>query len=286
MHWSMPLPLYARGVPNLYTIHDLIPLRLPHTTLHDRRAFMTLHEEVARRADRILVVSEATRQDVVKLLKVAEGRVFNTHQSISLPPQLTSRTDAETADEIERVFELEWKEYFLHFGAVEPKKNLGRIVEAYLSSGSATPLVLVGAPGWLHQSETALLEQVKRDRTRASDRIRRYEYTSQSLMISLIRGAKAVLFPSLYEGFGLPVLEAMTLSTAVLTSQAGALAEVAGSAALLVDPCDTQAIAAGIRALDADAGLISDLEARGRRQAARFTPERYRERLREAYAGF
>lgn len=285
MHWTTPLPLYACGRPNIYTIHDLIPLRLPHTTLHDRRAFLSLHQEVARRADRIVVVSEATRQDVIRMLQVSEERVFNTYQAVSLPPRLTSRTDEEAAVELEQVFGLKWKRYFLHFGAIEPKKNLGRIAEAYLSSGSMTPLVLVGAPGWLHQGETALLDQVERDRRPVAGRIRRYDYTSQALMISLIRGARAVLFPSLYEGFGLPVLEAMTLSTAVLTSRVGALSEVAGSAALSVDPYDVQEIAAGIRALDSDDDLLADLEVRGRLQAGQFTPERYRARLAEVYAG-
>jgi glycosyltransferase involved in cell wall biosynthesis len=104
------------------------------------------------------------------------------------------------------------------------------------------------------------------------------------MLISLIRGAKGLLFPSLYEGFGLPVLEAMTLSTAVLSSTAGALPEIAGEAALLVDPYDVQAITRGIRSLDTDASLRSELEVRGRTQAAKFSPEAYRARLTEAYS--
>lgn len=283
MHWTMPQPLFAPGRPNIYTIHDLIPLRLPHTTLHDRQAFLKLHEAVARRADRILVVSEATQRDVMRILKVDEDRVINTYQAVFLPLELTQRTDAATADEIDRIFGLEWKSYYLHFGAIEPKKNLGRLSEAYLSSGSTTPFVQVGAPGWLHQAETALLEQVERDGRPAAGQIRRYEYTSLSLLISLIRGARAVLFPSLYEGFGLPVLEAMTLSTAVLTSNVGALAEIAGDAALLVDPYDVQSIAQGIRALDSDHDLVADLQARGLAQAELFTLDRYKSRLSQAY---
>ena len=283
MHWTTPLPLFAPGRLNFYTIHDLIPLRLPHTTLHDRRAFMRLHETVARRADRIVVVSETTRQDVIRMLKVEEHRVVTTYQAVAFPPELTQRTDAVTADEVERVFGLEWKGYYLHFGAVEPKKNLGRLSEAYVASGSKRPFVQIGGPGWLHRSETALLEQIERDGRPVAGQIRRYEYTSLRLLISLIRGARAVLFPSLYEGFGLPVLEAMTLSTAVLTSNSGALAEIAGDAALLVDPYDTDSIAAGIGALDADPDLVSSLEKRGLVQAARFTPTLYRKRLAQAY---
>lgn len=285
MHWTTPMPLYAVGRPNIFTIHDLIPLRLPSTTLHDRAAFFALHEAVARRADRIVVVSETTRQDVVRLLGVDEDRVINTYQAVSLPTDLTERPVAAAAADIEAVFGLAWKGYFLHFGAVEPKKNLGRLAEAYISSGSKIPLILIGAPGWLHESETALLDQVEREGRPVAGQIRRYEYTSLSMLINLIRGARAVLFPSLYEGFGLPVLEAMTLSTAVMTSDRGALKEVAGDAALLVDPYDVASMAAGIEALDADSDLVAALESRGRLQAEKFTPARYRMRLAEAYAG-
>jgi glycosyltransferase involved in cell wall biosynthesis len=185
---------------------------------------------------------------------------------------------------LEGVFNLGWKDYFLHFGAIEPKKNLGRIVEAYLASGSKTPLVLIGGRAWLDEGETALLSQVKRDGGPNADRIRQYEYMPFSLLVSLIRGARATLFPSLYEGFGLPVLESMALSTAVLTSTGGSLPEVAGDAAIVVDPYDVQGIARGIQALDADHAMNAECVARGLIQAARFTPEAYQERLRALYA--
>ena len=103
-------------------------------------------------------------------------------------------------------------------------------------------------------------------------------------LMSLIRGARGVLFPSLYEGFGLPLLEAMLMGAPVLTSTAGSLPEVAGDAALLVDPYDVDAIRDGIRALDRDADLRAHLVERGRIRAEAFSPERYRERLRAAYA--
>ena len=186
--------------------------------------------------------------------------------------------------ELEGVFNLGWKGYFLHFGAIEPKKNLGRIVEAYLASGVQTPLVIVGGRAWLDEGETALLDQVKRDGGPGADRIRRYEYMPFSMLISLIRGAKATLFPSLYEGFGLPVLESMALGTAVLTSTGGSLPEVAGDAAVSVDPYDVQAMTRGLQALDADEDLRADLVARGHVRAALFTPEIYQGRLRELYA--
>lgn len=283
MHWTSTLPLYAKGLPNIYTIHDLIPLRLPHTTLDDKAVYGALCKTIADRADHIAVVSETTRQDVIRLLGVSEDRVTNTYQAVNIPYKLANRLQSDVVTELEGVFNLGWKEYFLHFGAVEPKKNLGRIVEAYLASGSKTPLVLIGGRAWLDEGEVALLNQVKRDGGASAEKIRQYDYMPFSMLISLIRGAKATLFPSLYEGFGLPVLESMALSTAVLTSTGGALPEVAGSAAFVVDPYDVQDITAGIRAIDTDEGLRSHLEASGLIQARKFSREAYQARLVELY---
>jgi glycosyltransferase involved in cell wall biosynthesis len=283
MHWTTLLPLHARNVPNIYTIHDLIPLRLPHTTLNNKPLFLNMCREVARRADHIAVVSEATRQDVIRMLGVSEDRVTNTYQAVNLPPELINRPQTDIETELDAAFSLEWGSYFLHFGAVEPKKNLSRVVEAYLASGVTTPLVVIGGPGWMSEPEMALLKQTQSVHGENS-RIRLYEYMSYSLLITLIRGAKGVLFPSLYEGFGLPVLEAMSLGAPVLTSDQGSLPEVAGDAALQVAPYDVQAIARGIRQLDADSDWRAQASQRGRLQAAKFNPDAYRDKLRELYA--
>lgn len=282
MHWTTPMPLVAASIPNIYTIHDLIPVRLPHTTLHDRDAFLSLHRAAVRKADHIAVISETTRQDVVRILGVPEDRVTNTYQAIA-QPETGDEVRVRAERQIESTFALEWKRYFLHFGAVEPKKNLGRLVEAYLASGVQTPLVVVGGPGWLGDDELVLLNQFRRQSAQ-KDRIQFLEYVSRPMLMALIRGAKATLFPSLYEGFGLPVLESMAVSTAVLTSSNGSLREVAGEAAVLVEPNDIAAIAAGILALDSDGDLRSALEDAGLSQATRFSPGAYQNRLRDMYA--
>lgn len=284
MQWTATVPLYAKGVPNIYTIHDLIPLRLPHTTADNKSKYLELCRGIVRKADHIAVVSETTRQDVIRILGVEESRVTNTYQAVSIPAHLAARPQEDLVLELEGIFQLGWKDYFLHFGAIEPKKNLGRIVEAYLASGVMAPLVIVGGRAWLEEGETRLLDQVKREGGPHADRIRRYEYLPFSMLISLIRGAKATLFPSLYEGFGLPVLESMALETAVLTSTGGALPEVAGEAALSVDPYDTQAMSRGIQALDRDEALRNDLVRLGLAQAAKFSPAAYQARLTALYA--
>lgn len=284
MHWTCPLPLQAKGMANLFTFHDLIPLRLPFTTQDDKGAYTALCRSAAERADHIVVVSETTRRDVIELLGVPEHRVTNTYQAVSLPAELVARPLVEVEADVERVLGLGWQGYYLYFGAVEPKKNLARIIEAHLGSGVSAPLVIVGGRGWLDADETAFLNQIAANPDAGvSSRIRQFEYMPFPLLVSLIRGARAVLFPSLYEGFGLPVLEAMLLGTPVLTSTAGSLPEVAGDAAIMVDPYDVDAIRRGIRTIDADAGLREHLSAQGRIRAETFSPAAYRDRLTKLY---
>lgn len=283
VHWTTVLPLHARAAANVYTIHDMIPLRLPHTTLDNKRQFLAACRRIARKADHIAVVSEATRRDVIQLLGVAEERVTTTWQSVSIPERLRAASDEAVAAELEGVFKLGWKGYFLFFGAIEPKKNLARIVEAYLASGSDLPLVVVGGRAWLDEEETALMHQARRDKKVRKKRIKLYDYLPFSMLVSLIRGARATVFPSLYEGFGLPVLESMLLGTPVITSTAASLPEVAGDAAILVDPYDVAALAREIRRLGSDDDLAAELSARGPSQAAKFSPEVCQARLAEMY---
>ena len=109
------------------------------------------------------------------------------------------------------------------------------------------------------------------------------DYAPFPLLVSLIRGAKALVFPSLYEGFGLPVLEAMSLGTPVITSNTASIPEVAGDAAMLVDPYDPRAIADAMKAISADSTLRDTLSGRGRVQAELFSADRYRDRLEALY---
>ena len=292
-HWTCALPLYEPRTPNFYTLHDLVPLRLPFTTLDNKRGFYALCKALIAKGERIITVSEQSRADIIRMLGAPEDKVVNTYQSVEVPEALLQASDTEVASQLESVFDLAWRGYFLFFGAIEPKKNLPRIVEAYLGSGVKAPLVIIGGRAWLKDQQQDLLYDdlvqasvLKDGVLKRADRVRQYDYMPFRLLVSLIRGARATLFPSLYEGFGLPVLESMLLGTPVLTSTAGSLPEIAGDAAVLVDPYDIDAIRAGIRTLDADEPLRAELANRGRLQAAKFSPERYRERLEEAYRPF
>jgi len=284
LHCTYQLPVRAKGARNIYTIHDLVPLRLPYTTLDNKRQTYTLLRKIAAEADHIVTVSENSKQDIVQLLGVDEDRITNTYEAAEFPPELLARPDDQVAEQLRGSFGLEMQEYLLFYGALEPKKNVARLIDAYLLSGVDIPLVITGALGWANKNEARMLADFRAGRrSEGAPRIYHYEYVSIPMLVMLIRGARAVVFPSLYEGFGLPVLEAMLLGTPVVTSRTSSLPEIAGDAALYVNPYDIDSIAQAIKRIAADEGLRNELSRLGRAQAAMFSVERYRERIAELY---
>lgn len=278
MHWTCPLPLHAPHAANVLTVHDIIPLKLPHTTTDRKETYFRMVREACDRADHIASVSETTKADLVRFLGVKEEKITVTYQPI-LPPESSDReTDAAW---LKDTLGLDWDGYFIFYGAVEPKKNLGRIIEAFLDARTDAPLVVVGGRTWLAEHETGLLEAALSYGARP--RILKLDYLPRSSLERVLRGARATLFPSLYEGFGLPVLESMALGAPVLTSRGGAVGEVAGDAAVLVDPYDADDIRRGIERLDSDRQLRQSLRVQGQSRAEAFTPEAYRRRLELIY---
>ncbi|WP_353227688.1 glycosyltransferase family 1 protein [Novosphingobium sp.] len=289
-HWTYPLPIRLKGRPNVYTMHDVVPLKLPYTTLDNKRFYLRLMKRIARVADHIITVSECSKRDLIDLVGIPEHRITNTYQSVDIPEKFLAKSDEEVAREVEGTVGVDYKGYYLFWGSIEPKKNIGRMIEGYLASKVTAPLVIVGAMAWKSDEELRLLndENIVFRRTIENDEFTRKRvmilpYAPFSLLVSLIRGARATLFPSIYEGFGLPVLEAMLLGTPVISSNTASLPEVAGDAALLVDPYDTSAIARALRTIDGDEALRADMAARGRVQAAKFSRTAYRERLAQVY---
>jgi glycosyltransferase involved in cell wall biosynthesis len=288
-HWTFPLPLRANARANIYTVHDLVPVRLPYTTLDWKYYYLKSMRKIAKTADHIVTVSENSKRDIMEIFGVEEKRITNTYQAVNIPAAVLNRPRDAVADELSGVFGLGHREYLLFFGSFEPKKNINRIVQAYLASKVKIPLVVVVAQSWQSDEETRLLNQIldedrTYDRSKERRRIRRYEYMPYRLLMTLLQGARALVFPSLYEGFGLPVLEAMTLGTPVITSNTSSLPEIAGDAALSVDPYDVEAIRKAIVAVSQDGELCNGLAAKGLVQAQSFSPEAYRARIERLYA--
>jgi glycosyltransferase involved in cell wall biosynthesis len=288
MHWTYPIPVRIAGATNLYTIHDLVPLKLPYTTLDNKAAYRKLIGSCTKYGDHICTVSDASRNDIIADLGVSPDHVTNAYQASPLPDDFLETSKEEDSAIIEGIFGLQPQGYFLFFGAVEPKKNLGRLLESYLALQTETPLVLVGGREWQSERELTLLKSVGSpeadSRRRLAERVVRLDHLARPLLLRLIRSARAVLFPSIYEGFGLPVLEAMQLGTPVLTSNISSLPEIAGGAAMLVDPYDTRSIAHGIKALDTDTSLRARLSAAGLARAEFFSQARYGARLEDMYS--
>ncbi len=159
---------------------------------------------------------------------------------------------------------------------MEPRKNLLRLAQAHAAAGVAAPLVIAGPDGWQGREISARLAR--------HPGVVRLPWLPRPLLLALMAGAAGLLMPSLAEGFGLPVAEAMALGAPVMTSRDGALAEIAGEAAMLVDPLDILAMAGAIAALAGDATLRGRLAAAGRRRAETFTKAAHGRRLAEVYA--
>jgi glycosyltransferase involved in cell wall biosynthesis len=262
MHWTSPLPLRLAGVPNLYTILDTIPL--DHQTRTNKRRFHRILQAIAASADHIITLSEAARGDILRWLPGLAGRISVVPPAVTVAPL----PDLALADVLER-YQLEMRGYYLFVGTIEPRKNVAALVRAFLAAHPTRMLVLAGPDGWQSQHELAECNDALKTR-----RIRRLPYLPRTDVTGLIQGAQALLFPSLAEGFGLPIIEAMALGTPVLTSRGGATEEAAGDAALLVDPKNGAELQAGISALDTDIVLTAELSALGAVRASQFGLER------------
>jgi glycosyltransferase involved in cell wall biosynthesis len=266
MHWSYPVPLFLEGWRNLYTVHDVIPLTNPDLSSIDAARHRRLLEQISKVADRFVTVSDAAAQTISQRLCLQPDRIINCAQPVDVDG---SSPDHSLPAGLRR------GQYFLVCGIVEPRKNLSRILSAYRASATRLPLVIVGPDG----SEIGNLEEL----VRTTPGVVRLPYQERVTVLALLAQAKALVMPSLAEGFGLPVAEAMALGTPVITSNSGALAETAGGAALLVDPFDEGAIAKALLAIDGDEAVGLALSSAGRHRAQAFRPAEFAMRLRALY---
>jgi len=265
MHWTYPLPIRIEGWINLYTIHDAIPLTHPWLTPIDAPRHLHLLQAIAAGGGHMITVSHAAKADIVSALDCAPDRIGVCPTGLALPAPI----------DMPLPFGLQRGGYFLAVGSVEPRKNLPRLVEAHRASGTPLPLIVAGPSGWRSDEIEPLLA--------AAPGVIRMPYPPRDTLMTLMAHARALLFPSLAEGFGLPIVEAMSLGTAVMTSRGGATEEIAGDAALLVDPGNMADISAAIATLGADDDLVDRLTMAGRARAERFAVDRFAARLEEVH---
>ncbi|MCB9438313.1 MAG: glycosyltransferase family 4 protein [Anaerolineales bacterium] len=249
------------------TIHDLGYLHFPDAhPLKERRYLDWSTAFSARRATLVLADSQATQADLVKHYQIPAEKIRVVYPGVD--DSLRPVTDPQQLAHVRAKYGLN-ERYLFFLGTLQPRKNIERLVKAYArwwlrSNTTDVQLVLSGNAGWLYQEAwTANIEGVHLT-----------GYVADEDVAALYSGAIALVFPSLYEGFGFPVLEAMRCGTPVICSNTSSLPELVGDAALLVDPTSTDDIATAIGRLVKDDALRQDLITKGYQQAAQFTWQR------------
>ena len=260
----------TRAKRTLVTVHDLSYIRLPDC--FPQPLLNYLNRAVPRaleRADLILADAESTRLDLNEIYRVPLEKIRTLYSGVDA----RFRADVSTESRI-RVQELtRGKPYLLAVSTIQPRKNYARLIEAFakLISNSQLPtsnlqLIIAGGRGWMYEEVLATPERLG-----IHDRVIFPNFFSDEDLPALYAGATLFVYPSLYEGFGLPILEAMACGTPVVTSNASSLPEVAGAAALYFDPRNVDAMAEQIYRALSDEALRADLRAKGLVQARKFS---------------
>jgi glycosyltransferase involved in cell wall biosynthesis len=269
-------PLFC-PVPSVITIHDLSSISFPQTFRWYNRLYLTWAARIsARRASRILAVSEFTKREVVRLLGVPPEQIVVTHNACDArfhPPD-----PAELA-EFKRRRGLP-ERFILFIGTLEPRKNLPTLFDAYarIASRADAPLIVGGGKGWLYDPIFAKAESLG-----LGDRLRFVGYIDEAEKPLWLAAATVFTYPSLFEGFGIPPLEAMACGTPVVVSDSSSLPEVVGDAGLIVPTTDADALGAALLQLLRDSDLRADMRERGLRQARRFSWRETAQRTLAAY---
>ncbi len=238
-HFTNFLGPYFTKAPYVVTFHDMTVELLPEChTWKKRLLTRTLSPEIARNARIIITPSQSAKKDLARLFSIPEDKI----RAIPHAPdsQFRPRCDPETAARIEKRYGI-IRPYLLYVGTLEPRKNLLRAVAAFSRVASAYPehrFYLAGDLGWRSKELLSALESLPN-----RERIARLGYVAEEDLAALYSNAQLFVYPSLYEGFGFPVIEAMACGAPVLTSNTSSLAEIAGGASLLVDPYDSAALA-------------------------------------------
>ena len=265
-----PLPC-----PFVTTIHDVVWRALPRTFPAQDRAVMNLAMPLSvRRARRITTESRSSKNEIARTLRVPLDKI--SLSTIGLDPRFRAPVSAAQIADLRDKHDLGAAPYVLSVGVLQPRKNVARLMQAFRQLKRAHPdwphqLVIVGKHGWGDQLPDADAD------------IRFTGYIDDAELPAFYAGATVFAYPSLYEGFGLPIIEAMAAGAPVLTSNRASMPEVAGDAAVKIDPYETQSIRDGLELMLRDADLRDELSARGRAWSERFTVEAQARGVLDAY---
>lgn len=272
--------LPSLDMPGVVTIHDLSVYSRAECHPASRvKATRTLIENAVARASHVITDSEFTRQEILQHFGLPETTVSAVH--LACTEDFRPRSESEVSEAL-RTHGLRHRGYAFFSGTIEPRKNLDRLIDAYARLPEQLrleyPLVLCGHRGWKSEATHARIE-----RAQAEGWLRYLGYVDEATLPVLFAGARLFVFPSLYEGFGLPVLEAMASDTPVVCATSASLPEVAGDAAAMFDPLDTDSLCALLQQGLEDSGWQEAARSRGLEQATRFTWQRCAEETARIY---
>jgi glycosyltransferase involved in cell wall biosynthesis len=263
-HYTRPLSLSCASV---VTFHDMTFLLYPQLHTRTKRLFFPwMMRMSARRADAIIADSDSTRRDAMKILQIPAEKIVTV--PLGIGEEFHPVTDVDLLEDCRRRYNLP-QTFLLYVGLVEPRKNLPLLLEAYArlsQQEDAPPLIVVGRFGWMVEDVFRQIEALH-----LQERVHFSGYIPDQDLPLVYNLAQSLLYPSRYEGFGFPPLEAMACGTPVITTAVSAMQDQVGDAGLLIPPQDELALFEAMRRLSNDRVLREDLSVRGRRQAEKFT---------------
>ncbi len=275
------VPPFVHG-KKVVTVHDMVYKSFPDTVRGRTKYMLDIGlKRSMKRADLIVTDSEFSKKEIIKYFPQHESRIRVVPCGVDLE-RFHPCDDPERIPEVKKSLEIEG-DYFLYVGTIEPRKNLERLITAYAAFvkkvGSSSPkLVLAGGKGWLDQGIYSRVEKLG-----MKENVIFTKYVPSEDMNPLMCGALAFVFPSLYEGFGMPPLEAMACGVPVLSSGEASLPEVTGDCAVICDAYDTKSIAEGMYRLYSSEELRKELSRKGLQRAQGFTWKRSAEMLMDVY---
>ncbi len=275
------VPPFVHG-KTVVTVHDMVYRAFPETVRGRTRRMLELglHKSM-RRADRIVTDSEFSKSEIIKYYPEFAEKIRVVPCGVD-SERFHPETDPETLSKVKETYGLP-EEYFLYLGTLEPRKNLERLIDAYAQFAkkveNPAKLVLAGGKGWLYDGIFQKVQELG-----LSEQVLFTQYIADEDLCALMSGALAFVFPSIYEGFGMPPLEAMACGTPVLVSDAASLPEVTGDSAVIVKADSTDSIAEGLYKLYTDEALRRRLSAEGLARAKEFSWERSAQLLYEVYS--
>ncbi len=274
------IPPFVHG-KKVVTIHDMVIKAYPETVrFRTKQLLYTGMKKSMRRADVIITDSEFSKSEIIKYYPKYKDKIKVIYCGVNLE-KFHPINDSERINTVKKNLEITG-DYFLYLGTIEPRKNLERLIEAYrilLDKDINVPsLVMAGGKGWLNSGIYQKVTELHLE-----DKVKFTKYIPDEDMCPLINGATAFVFPSIYEGFGMPPLEAMACGVPVISSGAASLPEVVGDCAVIVDAYSPQSICDGMYKIYSDEKLRADLKKRGPERAARFTWEQSASALHDIY---